>query len=99
MTSPPTVTSGSPGPERPAPRSHCFVPTTALAIDLDQYDRAIDERTAVVMVNRVLYRSSAIVDAKAVCSIARSRCAVSFVDDYHGVAILTLDLHELGCDF
>jgi selenocysteine lyase/cysteine desulfurase len=35
-----------------------------LTIPLEEYDRAIDERTAVVMVNRVLYRSSAIVDAK-----------------------------------
>jgi kynureninase len=69
-----------------------------LTIDLDEYDRAIDERTAVVMVNRVLYRSSAIVDAKAVCDIARSRGALSFVDDYHGIGILPLDLHDIGCD-
>jgi kynureninase len=69
-----------------------------LTIDLDAYDAAIDERTAVVMVNRVLYRSSAIVDAKAVCDIARSRGALSFVDDYHGIGILPLDLHDLGCD-
>ena len=69
-----------------------------LTIDIGEYDRAIDERTAVVMVNRVLYRSSAIVDAKAVCDIARSRGALSFVDDYHGIGILPLDLHDLGCD-
>ena len=34
-----------------------------LTIPVEEYDRAIDERTALVMVNRVLYRSSAIVDA------------------------------------
>ena len=39
---------------------------------VEEYGRAIDERTALVMVNRVLYRSSAIVDAKAVCAVARS---------------------------
>jgi kynureninase len=69
-----------------------------LTIPLEEYDRAIDERTALVMVNRVLYRSSAIVEAKEVCRIARERGAVSMVDDYHGLGILPLDLHDLGCD-
>ncbi|MET0801142.1 MAG: aminotransferase class V-fold PLP-dependent enzyme [Actinomycetota bacterium] len=69
-----------------------------LTIPLEAYDEAIDDRTAVVMVNRVLYRSSAIVDAKAVCAIARERGALSFVDDYHGLGIVPLDLHDLGCD-
>ena len=69
-----------------------------LTIPLEEYDRAIDERTAVVMVNRVLYRSSAIVDAKEVCRMARERGALSFVDDYHGIGIVPLDLHDLGCD-
>lgn len=69
-----------------------------ISIPLEEYDRAIDDRTAVVMVNRVLYRSSAIVDAKEVCRIARDRGALSFLDDYHGVGILPLDLHDLGCD-
>ena len=69
-----------------------------LTIPLEEYDRAIDDRTALVMINRVLYRSSAIVDAKAVCTIARDRGALSFVDDYHGLGIVPLDLHDLGCD-
>ena len=69
-----------------------------LTIPLEEYDRAIDERTAVVIVNRVLYRSSAIVDAKQVCRIARERGAYSFLDDYHGIGIVPLDLHDLGCD-
>ncbi len=69
-----------------------------LTIPLEAYDGAIDARTAVVMVNRVLYRSSALMDAKAVCAIARERGALSFVDDYHGIGIVPLDLHDLGCD-
>lgn len=69
-----------------------------LTVPLEEYDRAIDERTAVVMINRVLYRSSALVDAKEVCRIARERGALSFVDDYHGLGIVPLDLHDLGCD-
>jgi kynureninase len=69
-----------------------------MTIPLEVYDAAIDERTALVMVNRVLYRSSAIVDAKAVCAMARDRGALSFVDDYHGIGVIPLDLHDLGCD-
>lgn len=67
-------------------------------IPMEAFDRAIDERTALVMVNRVLYRSSALVDAAGVCRIARERGALSFVDDYHGIGVLPLDVHELGCD-
>jgi selenocysteine lyase/cysteine desulfurase len=70
-----------------------------MTIPLEEYDRAIDERTAVVMVNRVLYRSSAIVDAREICRIARERDALSLLDDYHGIGIVPLDLHDLGCDF
>lgn len=67
-------------------------------LPLEVYEAAIDERTALVMVNRVLYRSSAVVDAAAVCAMARERGALSFVDDYHGIGVLPLDLHALGCD-
>ena len=69
-----------------------------LTIPLEEYDRAIDDRTAVVMVNRVLYRSSAIVDAKEICRIARERGAISFLDDYHGIGIVPLDLRDIGAD-
>ena len=69
-----------------------------LTTPLEAFDEAIGDRTALVMVNRVLYRSSAIVDAKAVCTMARERGALSFVDDYHGLGIVPLDLHDLDCD-
>ena len=69
-----------------------------LTIPLEEYDRAIDDRTSVVMVNRVLYRSSAVTDAGEICRMARERGALSFLDDYHGIGIVPLDLHGLGCD-
>ncbi|MGH2660575.1 MAG: aminotransferase class V-fold PLP-dependent enzyme [Actinomycetota bacterium] len=70
-----------------------------LTIPLEEYERAIDDDTALVMVNRVLYRSSAVIDAREVCRMARQAGAWSFVDDYHGIGIVPLDLHDLGCDF
>lgn len=70
----------------------------ARTIPIEAYEEAIDDRTALVMVNRVLYRSSALVDAARICAIARDRGALSFVDDYHGLGLVPLDLHALGCD-
>jgi kynureninase len=70
-----------------------------LTIPVEAYRDAVDERTALVMVNRVLYRSSALMDAKAVVEHAHRVGALTFVDDYHGAGIVPLDLHDLGCDF
>jgi kynureninase len=70
-----------------------------LTVPLEAYEEAIDERTAVVMVNRVLYRSSALVDAAAICRMAREAGAWSVVDDSHGAGIVPVDVRELGCDF
>lgn len=70
-----------------------------LTIPLEAYEEVIDEDTALVCANRVLYRSSALVDAKEVCRMARDAGAWSVVDDYHGAGIIPLDVHDLGCDF
>jgi kynureninase len=70
-----------------------------LTIPLDAYREAIDEDTALVYVNRVLYRTSAFLDARAICEMARSAGAWSVVDDFHGAGILPVDVHDLGCDF
>ncbi len=76
-----------------------FLPSAdGLTVPLEEYERAIDEDTAVVMVNRVLYRSSALIDAKEICRMARAAGAWSFVDDYHGIGIVPLELHDLDCD-
>ncbi|MBI4260706.1 MAG: aminotransferase class V-fold PLP-dependent enzyme [Actinobacteria bacterium] len=77
-----------------------FVPSPdGLTIPLEAYGEAIDERTALVIANRVLYRSSTIVDAKEVCRMAREAGAWSVVDDFHGAGVLPVDVHDLGCDF
>ena len=70
-----------------------------LTIPLDAYREAIDERTAIVLVNRVLYRTSALLDAKEICRMAREAGAWSLVDDFHGAGIVPVDVHDLGCDF
>ena len=70
-----------------------------LTVPLESYEQAIDDRTALVCINRVLYRSSSLVDAKAICDMARRAGAWSVVDDFHGAGIVPVDVHDLGCDF
>ncbi len=70
-----------------------------LTVPLEAFDEAIDDRTALVCINRVLYRSSALLDAKEVCRLAREAGAWSVIDDFHGAGIIPVDVHDLGCDF
>jgi kynureninase len=70
-----------------------------LTVPLESYQAAIDETTAAVCINRVLYRSSSLVDAKAICDMARRAGAWSIVDDFHGAGIVPVDVHDIGCDF
>jgi kynureninase len=77
-----------------------FLPSPdGLTVPLESYADAIDERTALVIANRVLYRSSTIVDAKEICRMTREAGAWSVIDDFHGAGVLPVDVHDLGCDF
>jgi kynureninase len=70
-----------------------------LTIPLEAWEEAIDEDTAVVNIDRVLYRTSSLQDAREICRMARNAGAFSFVDDFHGAGIIPVDVHDLGCDF
>ncbi|MFN2590340.1 MAG: aminotransferase class V-fold PLP-dependent enzyme [Actinomycetota bacterium] len=70
-----------------------------LTVPAEAYIDAIDDDTALVIVNRVLYRTSSLIDAKRICAAARDAGAWSFVDDFHGAGIIPVDVHEMGCDF
>jgi kynureninase len=77
-----------------------FLPSPdGLTIPLESYGDALDHDTALVIVNRVLYRSSTLVDAKEICRMAQEAGAWSVVDDFHGAGIIPVDVHDLGCDF
>jgi kynureninase len=69
-----------------------------ISVPVEAYEEAIDARTALVVVNRVAYRSGALVDAGAICRLAREAGALSFVDDFHGAGVVPVDVHALGCD-
>lgn len=70
-----------------------------LTIPPELWADAIDERTALVCINRVLYRSSALTDPKEICRLAREAGAWSVIDDFHGAGIVPIDLADVDPDF
>lgn len=70
-----------------------------LTVPVESFAEALDERTAAVCINRVLYRSSALLDAAEICRLAREAGAWSIVDDFHGAGIVPVDVRAMGCDF
>ncbi|HET6770862.1 MAG TPA: aminotransferase class V-fold PLP-dependent enzyme [Actinomycetota bacterium] len=70
-----------------------------LSVPVESFAEVIDERTAAVCINRVLYRSSALLDAAEICRLSREAGAWSIVDDFHGAGIIPVDVRAMGCDF
>ncbi|MEO0479879.1 MAG: aminotransferase class V-fold PLP-dependent enzyme [Planctomycetota bacterium] len=67
-----------------------------LGVDLDRLLATIDERTALVPVSHVLFRSGFIQDAKAIVDRANEVGAFVVLDVYQSVGALPLNLKEWG---
>jgi kynureninase len=74
------------------------VPGTAdgIRVDVQQVLDAIDDRTLLVAIDHVLFRSSYVVDAAAIVQKARRVGAFVVLDVFHSVGALPLRLHEWG---
>ncbi len=59
---------------------------------------AIDERTAVVAVSHVLFRTAQILDLAPITARARAAGALTLVDAYQSVGTVPLDVRALGID-
>jgi len=70
-----------------------------LTVRTDRLLDAIDERTAVVAVSHVLFRTSFILDAAAVAARAREAGAAMILDLYQSAGIVPVDVAALGVDF
>ena len=70
-----------------------------LTIDTERLLAAIDERTRLVAVSHVLFRSAYIMDAHAICRRAREVGALVLLDAYHAVGVIPVDVKALGVDF
>ena len=80
--------------DRPASRSDDGIRT-----DLQRLLDAIDERTLLVPLSLVLFRSSFIQDARAVIDKAHQVGAHVILDIYQGAGAIPIDLTALGADF
>lgn len=67
-------------------------------IPIESYDIAIDERTAVVSSAHAYYQNGALQDVAAIARIARDRGALSFVDAYQSLGVMSVDVKALGLD-
>jgi kynureninase len=70
-----------------------------ISIDPARLFAAIDERTKLVAVSHVLFRSAYIQDADAICRRARVMGALVMLDAFHSVGVIPVDVTRSGVDF
>jgi kynureninase len=70
-----------------------------LAVDVEALCAAITERTRLVAVSHVLFRSAYVLDAERIVRHAHAMGALVMLDAYHAVGVLPLDVAGLGVDF
>ena len=70
-----------------------------LTIDLAKLLASIDERTRLVAVSHVLFRSAFLMDADAICERAHKMGALVALDSFHGVGIVPVDVKRSKVDF
>ena len=70
-----------------------------LTIDPDKLLAAIDERTRLVAVSHVLFRSSYLMNADAICARAHQVGALVSLDSFHAVGIVPVDVKRSKVDF
>ena len=67
-------------------------------IPLEAFERAIDERTALVSITQVCYRNGSLLDVEAITKVAHERGALVIVDSYQAAGHVPIDVNTLGVD-
>ena len=80
-------------------RIHVVESDDGITIDLDRLLDAIDERTRLVAISHVLFRSAYIMDLEAICRRAHDVGALVSADAFHSVGIIPVDVRQTGVDF
>jgi kynureninase len=70
-----------------------------ITIDREKLLAAIDERTRLVAVSHVLFRSAFLMDADAICAKAHQVGALVSLDSFHAVGIVPVDVKRSKVDF
>jgi len=70
-----------------------------IGIDQEKLLAAIDEKTKLVAVSHVLFKSAFVNDADAICRRAHDMGALVSLDAFHSVGVLPVDVKASGVDF
>ncbi|HEY2376879.1 MAG TPA: aminotransferase class V-fold PLP-dependent enzyme [Gemmatimonadaceae bacterium] len=70
-----------------------------ISIDTERLLGAIDERTRLVAISHVLFRSAFVMAAEAICRRAHEVGALVSLDAFHSVGVMPVDVRRLGVDF
>jgi kynureninase len=70
-----------------------------ITIDTEKLLEAIDERTLLVPISHVLFRSAFIQDAQAIVKRAHEVGAMVVLDTFHSAGVIPFSVKELGVDF
>jgi selenocysteine lyase/cysteine desulfurase len=70
-----------------------------IGVPLEMYERAVDDRTALVATSHVFFTSGAIQDAAAIARIAHRRGALCLIDGYQAAGQVPVDVQALDVDF
>lgn len=70
-----------------------------ISIDQEKLLAAIDERTKLVAVSHVIFKSAFVIDADAICRHAHAMGAMVSLDAFHSVGVLPVDVKASGVDF
>jgi len=70
-----------------------------IGIDLERLLSAIDERTRLIAVSHVLFRSAFVMDVDAICRRAHEMGALVSLDSFHAVGIIPVDVKRSNADF
>ncbi len=70
-----------------------------ITIPLEEYQRLVDDRTALVATSHVFYATGARQDVSEIGAIAHAHGALVVVDGYHATGVIPVDVQALGVDF
>lgn len=70
-----------------------------VSIDEARLLAAIDERTRLVSISHVLFRSAYVMDVARIAAHAHAMGALVSIDAYHSVGVLPVDVQAMGVDF
>ena len=70
-----------------------------ISIDEDRLLAAVDDRTALVSISHVLFRSACIMDAARIVRHAHTVGALVSLDAFHSVGVMPVDVKAIGTDF